>query len=430
MESSSHEKGEIRLALEAYLEENGLPGPKGVRELCRKFVKERPELFEASTNPVESARSIYYRITKKDRKKKAPKKEVELTVDSVLSKSKEERYQKNIATLKRAVRKVQEEKEEFEREYEDRLNALLNLSADKISFKVNPITDETNKRAVAVIIQTDQHVGERVEYYQTGGTNKHNETIARARCDYFSQKSGKIVKGWGRDWDIQNVVFASLGDSITNWKLHEELTEVMTISQHEEVNLSKELHLSTLHIIRKEIGDELPLTYLGLFGNHGRNTKKIRNSTEWQHSFEYFMHHDLSKILELRDPNIDFIIPQSREAYIDALGWLIRFRHGHSFRYAGGVGGIGIPFAKAIQRWNKIRYADYTIVGHWHQDAYAPGGGIVCSSTMGTNAYSFNLGFNDPPGQRVLLISEDHGLIADHTVRLPILEEFGRRKPA
>jgi hypothetical protein len=58
----------------------------------------------------------------------------------------------------------------------------------------------------------------------------------------------------------------------------------------------------------------------------------------------------------------------------------VRFHHGHSIRYAGGVGGIYIPTNKAIAQWNKGRHADLDVFGHFHQ--LRDGGNFICNGSL------------------------------------------------
>ena len=98
-------------------------------------------------------------------------------------------------------------------------------------------------------------------------------------------------------------------------------------------------------------------------GNHGRTTPKIRVGTEMDHSFEHDLYISLAS--NEHNQNVKWQIVPSHLSYLSLEDFKIRFLHGHSIRYQGGIGGITIPVNKAIAAWDRIEGADLTVFGHW-----------------------------------------------------------------
>jgi hypothetical protein len=63
---------------------------------------------------------------------------------------------------------------------------------------------------------------------------------------------------------------------------------------------------------------------------------------------------------------VQFQIADGYHLYTQLFGRWIRWHHGDSIRYQGGIGGLTIPVRKAISEWNKGRRADLDVFGHWH----------------------------------------------------------------
>lgn len=133
------------------------------------------------------------------------------------------------------------------------------------------------------------------------------------------------------------------------------------------------------------------------------------------------MYHNLAHHFE-DEPRVKFIIEEGYNTYIDVYGFTLRFHHGHSVRYYGGVGGLYIPMNKAIAQWDKAVPADYSFAGHFHQ--MKDGGNFMVNGSMiGYNAFAMSIKADyESPRQAFLLIDKLRG----KTVTCPIL--FPRRR--
>ena len=144
-------------------------------------------------------------------------------------------------------------------------------------------------------------------------------------------------------------------------------------------------------------------------GNHGRSTKKVRHSTQQGNSLETLMYNWIAQVFA-GNKRVNFIIAQGYHTYYKPFeDYRIRFHHGHAIRYAGGVGGIFIPAYKAINQWNKAKYANLDIFGHFHQ--LKDGGNFVCnSSVIGYNGFALSIKADyEPPKQAFITIIKGKG---------------------
>ena len=147
-----------------------------------------------------------------------------------------------------------------------------------------------------------------------------------------------------------------------------------------------------------------------------RITEKIHHSTEQENSLEYLMYKNIAQYFK-NEKRITFIIPNSDDCYLPVYGFMVRFVHGHQFRFGGGVGGVTIPLIKWLNIQNGNIKADYTILGHYHQ--HFSGKNFICNgSLIGFNAYGKKFGYEQPK-QAFFLIDSRFG----RTVEAPILLE-------
>jgi hypothetical protein len=156
-------------------------------------------------------------------------------------------------------------------------------------------------------------------------------------------------------------------------------------------------------------------------GNHGRITKKVHVSTEAGNSLERMMYASLAQRFA-KEPRVTFLIHDGYHTYVEMYGKVVRFHHGHSVRFSGGVGGLTIPMNKAIAQWNRGQRADLDVIGHYH--TFFDGGNfIVNGSLIGFNAFALSIKASpEPPVQAFFLIDSRHG----KTVVCPVILDHDR----
>jgi len=150
-------------------------------------------------------------------------------------------------------------------------------------------------------------------------------------------------------------------------------------------------------------------------------TQKTRVATEAGNSLERLMYHSLA-ITFKNEPRVQFVISDGYHTYVKVYEYTLRFHHGHSVKYYGGVGGITIPLNKAVAQWNIGRRANLDVLGHYH--TFMDGGNWVANgSLVGYNAYALSIKASpEPPRQAFFLIDRDAG----KTVVAPIILNMDR----
>ncbi len=265
----------------------------------------------------------------------------------------------------------------LEREKEE----LFKLKKTPQTFVIKQSASGTSE-AVAFLIASDWHVEEPVLPAQVNGMNEYNPAIAKTRAANFFANGLRLVKIFKKDTKIQNVVLALLGDFITN-TIHEELMESNAMMPGDALWYAKSLICSGIDYLLAN--SDVHFTIVCHTGNHGRMTKKVHISTEAGNSLERYMYRDIAERYE-GNPRLTFIIAEGMHSYLTVFQYTVRFLHGHSIRFNGGVGGVHIPLRKAVSQWDKVKKANLTVMGHFH--TMTDGGAyIVNGSLIGYNAF-------------------------------------------
>ena len=289
----------------------------------------------------------------------------------------------------------------------------LNKSSNNPTFK--KIKAKKNSRvgnATAVIVASDWHVEENVDPSTVNGKNEYNLKIAEKRAGTFFRKAlwlTELVRG---GIQINDMVFAILGDMITGY-IHEELLEDNNLSPTEASLFVQDLLCSGIDYLLKE-GNFKNLIIPCCVGNHGRTTQKKRVSSSYKNSYEWLMYKNMEKIYR-KNKRVHFIVENGYHTYITLYDrFKIRFHHGDALRYAGGVGGIAIPANKAVAQWNKTEKAYLDVFGHFHTQMMDCGPFISNGSLIGWNAFAVSIKASyDEPKQSFFVIDQEKGKVCD-----------------
>lgn len=319
------------------------------------------------------------------------------------------------------------------KEAESKYNILLKentLLEEKIQFLLNirqaheedppiiipKIKDSSINIATPVILLSDWHFEETVEANTINEINKYNLEIAQKRWFNCIQNSLWLVNNDRNHSKIDNLVLWLGGDFITG-HIHKELIESNSLSPTHATRFAKKNIISAINFYL-QYGKFERIYIICNQGNHGRDTDKIRVSTNYKHSYEWMMFHDIADYYaEKNETRVHFKIPDGFFNYADIHGFTCRFFHGDVIKYNGGIGGLTIPLIKAIHRMNTQIRADYNFMGHFHQLFQATKDCIVNGSGIGYNAYAQFIGATpEPPLQSYNLIDQNRGL----TIKAPI----------
>ena len=294
------------------------------------------------------------------------------------------------------------------------LDAVLEMQrAAEPTLQITPKFSSGQSEGTVVTPASDWHLEELVGA-EVNGLNTFSPEIAEQRAKEFFQHSLRLVRLLEQDIKIPHWVLPLLGDFITNEIHGSENTEKNAMAPIEAIITAQNWIISGLDFLLNN--SKQVFTIPCHSGNHARTTKTTHFSAENGHSLEYFMYRNLA-MRYAGEPRVTFILPTGIHSYLDIYDRTLRFHHGHAVKYGGGVGGIYIPVNKAIAQWNKGRYADLDVFGHFHQDR--DGGNFICNSSLiGYNGFAMSIKADfEQPSQTLFLEDKKRG----RTCKWPIL---------
>lgn len=303
---------------------------------------------------------------------------------------------------KRRIKYLEDENEKLERA----LEASLAIGEYKPEIKIPKPKKSKQSESVMVAVLSDVHVEKEIKRHMTSGVNEYNLDIARERVERYFQNLVKMLKKEQADTPVPTLVLALLGD-LVDGDIHEELLETSLLEPMYAVKYAYDLIAAGIQYLLNET--DVDIIVPCIVGNHSRTTKETRKSTEAGHSTETLLYFHLETRFA-REERITFRIEPSIHHYMEIYGYTIRFMHGHhGLRYQGGTGGIAVPLGRILPRWNSVRYADFTVMGHWHniQDVMNT---IVNGSVIGFDPYALSIAVpNAPPEQVYFFINSKYG---------------------
>lgn len=249
-------------------------------------------------------------------------------------------------------------------------------------------------RAVALMVLSDIHCGEVVRPEQVLNLNRYDLRTCEKRVMQVAYRAGEQLKKERVLADIrEGMVF--LGGDLIGGKIHSDLAETAECGIATAVMLAEELCERAVRTFFNA-GKFDKLTVVCLSGNHDRSTTKVQHASFVENSYATTIYRHLRFRFQDR-PQIQFVIGEGEYQDVRVYDWNIRLTHGHRVRFAGGVGGLHIPWTKHVTRLNKALKADFTVGGHMH--IFTPSYSekyLVNGSVLGTTAYSLPLGHERP----------------------------------
>jgi hypothetical protein len=257
------------------------------------------------------------------------------------------------------------------------------------------------REGTALAMASDWHIDEVIEPGQVNGRNRYNPQISARRMERFFESVIWAIESQRNTFDIRTLILWLGGDLITNF-LHEDNVLTNAMAPPEALAYAQASISDGIRFLLRDKG-------LGRLvipcndGNHGRMSKRMGSSSRTMMSLEIMLYRMLAR--EFKDePRVQFIIAEGEHLYYEVYGRTIRFVHGDSVKYAGGIGGITIPLMKAVHAWNTIKHADLTCVGHFHQRLVLPDI-MVNSSLIGYSPFSMTIRARfEPPSQNFSIL--------------------------
>jgi hypothetical protein len=282
-------------------------------------------------------------------------------------------------------------------EVQQQLGLTLALEEAKSRAGLGPIQiSPSSKPNPAAFVQlcSDWHVGEVVDPDTVSGRNAYNPTVVKKRVSKLAEGGLWMIEAWrsgrrGYGWDMDTALCWLGGDMMTGM-IHEDLQESNSMSPTGEILFLYDLINQLLTSYAEHPGIKQVIVPCN-FGNHGRDTKKMRVNTAWSRSHEYLLYKFLEKQYA-KHPKIRIQVPKDEIHLVDLFGHKLRFAHGHQVSYGGGVGGVTIPLIKWVMRQDATDQADLTHIGH-HHTYIDIGNAIVNNSLIGFNPYGKKHGY-------------------------------------
>lgn len=289
-------------------------------------------------------------------------------------------------------------------ELESNLATLIDVGTtpDYVPIKVSK---KGKREVVPVIVASDWHIEEQVKSAITNGMNEYNMEIAEDSVRQFFDNACELIHQSKRDSKISTVVFAILGD-IINGVLRDEDLQSNQQTSIEALTTARTLIYRGLKQLAEDT--KCNVRVICCVGNHGRLTDKVYPSNQVRNSLEYLLYKTLER--DFRDhPNINVVVSEAGYYIQDIFGTRVRFHHGHTFKFNGGIGGLSVPVLRKISQLNLIEKADLDVCGHFHSMQIFPNC-ILNGSLVGANGYSIQLGIPfEPPRQVFFLMDSKYG---------------------
>ncbi len=276
----------------------------------------------------------------------------------------------------------------------------------------------SSQEAIAFVNCSDWHTDEIVLPETINYLNEFNLIIAEQRCQKLFSSIVSILDMCRTQSKIDTLVLSLLGDFISGW-IHPDLIESSSLTPPEAILKVYELLSGGIKFLADSCNLK-ELIVIGACGNHGRITTKPRYKQRVKKSYEWLLYEFLARKFASTKYNkvVKFKLPKGYFNWLTVYNKDIRFHHGDSVRYKGGIGGIHIPLRKAISQWNKAKHADLDVLGHWHTRE-ASEDYVINGSLIGYNEFaeSIKADFRKPQ-QSFFLIHPEYGKTGEFAICL------------
>jgi len=303
---------------------------------------------------------------------------------------------------------------------ESQLDAMQMLKAVKSKRSIQN-GKKSGRRAASVVLPCcDWHAGEVIRHESVNGINSYDIAECERRVHRYFQKAVELIRWYSELSPVKELWLPLLGDLVSG-DIHAELRESNEASASEAVLLVQDLLHAGITYLRN--ATKLPIIIPTVPGNHGRSTDKIRIKTDTRNSWEQMLYRSLARYYN-SNPGVDVRVGEALLNEQEIAGRYVRFLHGHVIRYYGGVGGISVPVNKAVQAWNDIKSADFTIFGHYHAFQWYYPRWVSCGCIVGASEYS--VWIRAPwqhPSQTFISIDPEYGM----TCAMPIFVKQPKR---
>jgi hypothetical protein len=271
-----------------------------------------------------------------------------------------------------------------------------------------------SREATALFVLSDWHCEETVTLEDTNGRNEYNLDICDQRWERWARGAVTLLEGWTTGKSaatVRDVVIALIGDMINGYLRDDDLIG-NSLPPAIAVRWVEERVSRALQYLLDHYSGHIHVVCRS--GNHGRMRSTSSNRIMWGQKESMSLEHLLYSFVAMRfesEPRITFDVPTDGIfTYLDIKGMTFRFFHGDSVSYGGGIGGLTIPLMKKLMRYDKVRRADMSVLGHFHQTLWH-NDFMVNGSGVGYNSYANMLGCDpEQPQQSAALVRLNRGI--------------------
>ena len=242
-----------------------------------------------------------------------------------------------------------------------------------------------------VALLSDTHSSEVVDPVECplAGPDGHNAAIGEARMREYFRSVALLWREQSESFEIPTIVLALAGDFMVNSLMHDDSSS--EFAPMEEVQfVFQMLREGGEYLLEHTAADLLIPT---VFGNHGRITSKQYHSRAASVSAEHLVYEMLAATIT--DKRVTWDVRPQIIKTLEVEGFKILLTHGDRTSGMGGggfgVGGLTIPFRKAISRWSANEGGiDCALIGHFHTPTVVSGrpAGFINGSLVGATPYS------------------------------------------
>ncbi|MGC4002870.1 MAG: hypothetical protein QM811_06950 [Pirellulales bacterium] len=287
----------------------------------------------------------------------------------------------------------------------DEMSALADRKPQK-PFKVVKAKDKPE--ATAIVVLSDWHCEEVVHPETVNGLNEFTPEIAKKRAEAVTQRALRMIEDSRGLATVRHLVVGLLGDFFSAY-LHEELAQTNALSPLRAKCYAADLLERTGKTLLEHSGCDA-ITFVTCDGNHGRTTKKVQHHNRQDMSLEADMYRSLARTIQ--DKRVRWLIEEERgyQTILPIGRHRVRFMHGDSIKYQGGIGGMTVPVVRQLFYRDSTQPADHTFFGHLHR--WTPGTNWTCNgSLIGYTPYAVHcaMPFQEPL-QTFALLDHERGM--------------------
>ena len=283
-------------------------------------------------------------------------------------------------------------------------------------IEVPKVRKKGTKVAATVSMCSDWHVEQNVDPIKVDGLNEFNLEIAERRIDRLITLTIDQYHRDSKQHKILQTVLAFLGDLISGY-IHEELKERNYLAPAPAMIFVQRKARQFIETLKVETAIER-IDVPCVSGNHDRSTKKKRIDSGPENSFAWMMYQTLAEIYQ-GDPRVNIHAPAANTIYQMIFGRRWRLVHLDQCNYKSGVGGVGVPVLRKVNKWNETRNAYMTIGGHFHEANFLAGHTIINNCLVGYDSFAEWIGARySAPAQLNLLVTPEEGLMGIRSLQL------------